>query len=216
MRRHRFRNHWRSRAGLEARTTHQDGSFGIAQKPAAPIILAFEACAIGKSHLHSGFRLSDRIIQRNWGTVHSRSEGVCWIPGRDCFSATWTRSTFQSFPCGHSKEILNPVQSAVSSQAFRRRVNRSLGMKCFDQGDFNFSRFAPDSLSVLQGHTAGHTRRKSLFYNGCLAWIRTMTNRSRICSATVTPRGNEGVDQEEPTDWGTAPRPPVIAQRPGR
>ena len=24
---------------------------------------------------------------------------------------------------------------------------------------------------------------------GCLAWIRTMTNRSRICSATVTPRG---------------------------
>ena len=26
--------------------------------------------------------------------------------------------------------------------------------------------------------------------SGCLAWIRTMTNRSRICSATVTPRGS--------------------------
>ncbi len=25
--------------------------------------------------------------------------------------------------------------------------------------------------------------------HGCLAWIRTMTHRSRICSATVTPRG---------------------------
>ena len=33
--------------------------------------------------------------------------------------------------------------------------------------------------------------RNDTMRRGCLAWIRTMTNRSRICSATVTPRGKK-------------------------
>ena len=32
--------------------------------------------------------------------------------------------------------------------------------------------------------------------NGCRTWIRTMTNRSRVCCATVTPSGNPGREAE--------------------
>jgi hypothetical protein len=32
--------------------------------------------------------------------------------------------------------------------------------------------------------------------SGCRTWIRTMTNRSRVCCATVTPSGNPGREGE--------------------